>query len=358
MSHPVSSAMLSNMIGAIYDAAVDPTLWPAAMALMCKGLDFNACMLGLQEFPSCRRILSVTYGLDQAWWDRFELLARESVDWWGGMDVLEQQSAHEPVSLSRVNPTTFQPNTLDPFYNNFVKPLRLSDTVSVLLGREARWMALIGFGRHEAAGPTPASVIDTLRQLTPHLQRAATINQLLNAQALAKATFEAVLDALTTPTIVVDQHLVVLFANEAGRAALAQGDPLAVRGSFLTASGTGIRTALATAVAQCVASEGSLGRKGLRIPLRSAYGPPQVIHVMPLHRGPVRPLLRPGAAAAIFLAAAGTPQAPSEVVGSLFGLTDAETRVFACIVGGVTVVEAAGLLGVGTGTVRTHLRRI
>lgn len=308
------------MIGAIYDAAVDPARWPMAMEMMCAELDFNASLLGLQEFPSCRRVMSATYGLDQTWWERFELMSRESVDWWGGAEHFQRQSPNEPMMLSQINPTAFRPDTSDPFYHNFIRPLRLADTISILLGREADWMAVIGFGRHEDAGPTPMPVIETLRLLIPHLQRAAAINQLLNVEALARATFEAVLNALKTPAMIVDEKLSVLFANEAARTILARGETLAMRDEVLTAPGTGIRAALAAAVAQCIANECSLERKRLGIPLRSPYGLPQVLHVMPLHRGALRPLLRPGAAAAIFLTSASAPQAvPSEVIAGLFG---------------------------------------
>jgi DNA-binding CsgD family transcriptional regulator len=359
MSASISPGRLSSMIAAIYDAAVDPPLWPAAMAMICEELDFSAGMLGLQELPSGARVMSATFGLDRAWWEPFELMGSESVDWWGGADIFQQHSLNEPLVLSRTNPTAFLPDDADPFYNNFVRPLRLADTVAIVLGWQADWMGVIGFGRQDVAGPTPTSVIETLTLLVPHLQRAAAINQILNVQSLARATLEAVLDALKTPAIVVDENFSVLFANEAAQTVLAAGQAMSIRNGVLTVQRPGFRAALAAAVAQCIANESSLGRKGLGIPSRSADDLPQAIHVMPLRRGSVRRSLRPGAAAAIFLTSASTaPDVPDEVIAGLFGLTDAEARVFNCIAAGRTVAETARSLGVGIGTVRTHLARV
>jgi DNA-binding CsgD family transcriptional regulator len=81
--------------------------------------------------------------------------------------------------------------------------------------------------------------------------------------------------------------------------------------------------------------------------------------VLPLCAGRLRSLLVPGTIAAIFIGGASQSRVPSgEIVAALFDLTPAERLVFEHIVSGRKVAETAAELGIGTGTVRTHLLRL
>jgi hypothetical protein len=49
-SHAVD--VLSDLIAAIYDCAVDPSLWPNALSAMCREMAFRSAALNLRSFPS------------------------------------------------------------------------------------------------------------------------------------------------------------------------------------------------------------------------------------------------------------------------------------------------------------------
>ena len=81
------------------------------------------------------------------------------------------------------------------------------------LARDEGGLGSLAFGRHESGGPIGPREIEAARLLIPHLQRAATINRLLDIAAVARSTFEAVLDTLTAPIFITTADLHIMHAN-------------------------------------------------------------------------------------------------------------------------------------------------
>ncbi len=61
---------------------------------------------------------------------------------------------------------------------------------------------------------------------------------------------------------------------------------------------------------------------------------------------------------AIFIASSADPPRLADVMGLLYRLTPAETRVFELIVEGKAPVEISEVLGVSVSTIKTHLVRV
>ena len=82
--------------------------------------------------------------------------------------------------------------------------------------------------------------------------------------------------------------------------------------------------------------------------------------VLPVWDGERSNLLSPWSARwAVFVQEPGTtPQIPGEAFARLYGLTGGELRTVLAIAPGLGVSEAADLLGLSEGTVRTHLHRV
>ena len=65
------------------------------------------------------------------------------------------------------------------------------------------------------------------------------------------------------------------------------------------------------------------------------------------------------ATAAIFVQdPATTPSPANAAFAKLYGLTDGELRLLNCLIPGLSLAEAARLLGISEATAKTHLRRI
>ncbi|MDF0490313.1 LuxR C-terminal-related transcriptional regulator [Sphingomonas sp. H39-1-10] len=353
----IDPTRLSELIGLIYDAAIDTTRWPIAMEAIRAELNCANSALTLQKMPKGEFLVNVATNIPQHYIERMTDYPADVLELWGGADVLIVQPISEPLILSRINPiaTNYERST-NRYSLEWAKPQGLSDVIAISLARDVEALGAIAFARHVDAGPIGEREEQIVRLLIPHLQRAATINRMLDLSAIAKATFEAAIDTLTIPVLLADDLMQIVYANPAARRMLERGDLIREQDGRLSAATKPVTRALEVAVERAAADVGTLGRSGLGIPVRREGGAIGAVHVLPLRQGAA---LAPRAVVAIFVAHTGTAfVAPTEIVAALFALTPAESRVFDHIVAGQTVSETAAALGVEASTVKTHLLRV
>lgn len=359
MDRPISAERLSELVGLIYDAAIDPACWPIAMEAIRTELDFHNATLNLQQLPSGKMLTNITCNIAPNY---LAVMAdpdagADVIEQWGGAAVAMNIPLDQPAVLSRVNPRFDFRTTANRYYLAFAKPQKIVDVLAIGLARDAGGIGTLSFGRHESAGPIGNREIMIASLLVPHLQRAATINRMLDAATLARASLETTLDALTVPVLLVDRNRRIVYANSPARKLLAHRGLIRLSGSALDVPSAGASRALAVAIAHAADDESAIARRGLGIPLRDGDGAPGALHVLPLRPG--RTGAETGAVAAVFVAQAGTPfVAPTDVISALFDLTPSEARVFDRIAGGDTVAEAAAVLGIERSTAKTHLLRV
>lgn len=341
---PIPAEEFSQLVGSIYDCALDPALWPGALSELCSALEFRVSSLALQEMPSGRLLLEVSTGIAPADLERMRSFGPEVMEQWGGLDRLMAAPLEEPLVLSWLNPRAHETR----YAREWSLPLGLVDTMAIGFTRDGDSLSTLGLGRHADQGPITADDVALARLFVPHLKRALAISRLLDARAVERDSFAAVLDGLAVGVLLVTPDLRLLHANRAGETLLRTADPLGLRAGRVTAP-PGLAAALRAALA---APFGNIGGRGLGIPARHADGEELVLHVLPLSEsGPL-----PGAAAAIFVAPAVQPRpAPLAAVAALFDLTPAEARVLELIGAGLTSTEIAAALGVAGATVRSHV---
>ena len=357
MQPPLAAETLSELIGSIYDCAVDPGLWPTTLTGLRQALDFKNAALTLMALPSGAPLLSVIDGVDPPWLDSMLGYSADVVEQWGGAEKLQALPLNEPAVLSWVNDRANW--AANRYFVEWAVPQGIIDVMAIGLSRDTQMLGSIGMGRHASAGAIGEREVDATRLLIPHLQRAVAITRLLELRSLAAQTFKSALDALPTAVVLVDADLRIVDANNVGQALLDSGDLIRSERGRLVATSPTAAAALAPAVRQAGENESEIGRRGFGIPARRADGAPCVLHVLPLQRGALRPGLAPSAAAAIFIAPAASPAlAPSEALAALFDLTAAEGRVLSLLAAGMTLSAAARELGVRSSTVRTHLLRL
>ena len=355
----LSLDLLSDLIGRIYDCALDPEGWPDVLADINRRLGFLQATLTLQAMPGGAVLLSVASGIADDWLMRSTAYGPEVIEGWGGVARIAAVPIEEPALLSEMNPSLFDGSHRNAFYDEWYWPQGLLDTAAVVLTRDGQSLASISLTRHETQGPIGPQEVDAIRLLAPHLRRAVTISRLLDVRAVAAATFQSVIDRAGTPILVVDDQLGLLHANGAAQALLDARDTLVFNGQKLATTVPAVTQALALAVAQASEDEAAIGRRGLAIPLLAGQGAARALHVLPLHGGVLRRGLVNRAVAAIFVSSAAPETADvGALVAQLFGLSASEARVFDLIAQGLTPAEVASRLGIGVSTVRTHLLRI
>lgn len=358
MGEIISAAALSSLIGLIYDAAINPGAWPRALEAVRTEMNFDNAAFSIQSLPLGDMLMNETVNIPQRYLEVMADYGAEVLDQWGGLPALMRLPLDQPSVLSRINPDAVRFDlTKNRYALEWARPQGLIDVLAIPLARDDKAVGSVAFGRHERAGPISAREFEIARLLVPHLQRAATINRLLDLTALARSTFAAAIDTLSAPVLLVTAELRLIHANPAAREMLTTADLIRLRGGVVSTAVSGVTRALAVAVTQAGIDESAIGRRGLGIPIARHDGHKAALHVLPLRRG--RMAADSEAAAAVFVAQTDAPfVAPTEVVSALFGFTPAEGRIFGQIVAGRSVDEAAAALDIEIATVKSHLKRI
>lgn len=352
----LSGEHLGELIGLIYDCAIDPAGWDTSIDRIRLDLGFHNGSLEAFSFPSASTILRVTAGISEDYAAMMPRYGRDVFELWGGAERMASYPLEEPIVGSQaVGRPHMEANR---YYREWCQPQGVVDAVAIAFVRDAEMLGSIAFGQHVSAPAIGEAELVPLRILAPHFRRAVSINRLLNLQALRAASFSSTLDALDTAILFVDETMRIAYSNGAAQDLLSAGDLLAQSQGGLRLIDRVASEELAAAVTLAVRSEARLGRRGVGIPTRRRAGEPAVIHVLPLG-GTRRAALMGQAMAALFVTPSpAAPALPVEALARLYDLTPAEARVMELIAEGRTPAEASERLGIALGTTKSHLRQI
>jgi DNA-binding CsgD family transcriptional regulator len=342
-----------ELIGAIYDAVIDASLWVEAVDRIRRYLGFHMCMLSVIAVKSGKLLVSAQSNVPPPFSETAGLYGNAALDQWGGMKRISSFVSEEPYIHTEHNkPESWIGN---PFYENWVKPQGLVDQLVIILEQNSSIIATVGLGVHESDPPIGEAQVEGLRRIAPHLRRAAIISGLLDGRAETASTFESTLDSLSLPVVLVGPDMRVVHANAAAQAMLRDGDPLANLGGRLQLRRELVDGQFEAAVRNATEDANGLMR-GSGIPARRRDGGAVIAHVLPLQRRSSRP---GNALAAVFVAEPSTTlDLPLEAIEALYGLRPAEGRVFEQIAAGLSEQQIADVLGVAPSTVKTHTLRL
>lgn len=359
MTSPIAPERLSDLIGRIYDCALDPDLWPSAMEAICDELNLRTGVISLIDMACGRSLLAASTGFDPKWLERLPEFSPGLMSLWGGESTVRNLPLEEPAVLSRVNPDAIAPDSADSFHIGFNQPQGFVDAIAIGLTRDDGVIGTIGFNRHERFGLIGPRELETARLLVPHLQRAVAISRVLEMRRLTQQSFEDVLNGLDLPLIVVEPDLQTRFLNSAAQAMLARRD-------FLTRANTGLRFSDGTVQRRLQAAiagflDGSHGASPFGLAFRDGEQNPWLVHLLPLNmrENAARPDLRHQRFALIFSAfARDSAEGALEALAALYELTAAETRVLRLLCAGRPTRDIASELSVAPSTAKSHVLRI
>jgi DNA-binding NarL/FixJ family response regulator len=350
-------ADLIAMIGAIYDAVIEPDRWRDALDMVRRAFAFENSMLGIVALPRGQTVVQVMANVPAEFARGATEYNDAVLELWGGAARIAMVPLEEPVVQSRMtDPASWKGNA---YFEEWGRPQGLVDAVAMALANDSSMVANVAFGKHGRARPVTDKDLEGLRTLAPHIRRAVTISRILDVSASAAITFEAALDAARSGVVLVDADMNVLHANEAAEAMLKSGDPIRSVGRKLALREELVPGQLQAAVLAASEDEAELRRRGIGIPARLRTGAPLAVHVMPLKRRSLRGGMTMAATAAVFVADAAKPiDMLGDAMRLLYELTPAEQRVFELLVAGRATHEIAQVLGVLPGTVRTQIQRV
>jgi DNA-binding CsgD family transcriptional regulator/PAS domain-containing protein len=341
----------SGLVGAIYDATLDPSLWSEVLEQAANFVGGPTASIFWRDATRQTGRLVHSFGLDPDHTRRyFEDYAK--------VDPANRiPSFDDPVAIGDLIP--YEHYVATPFYREWAAPQGIVDFVSCIVDRQASEAAFFGVQRHERDGVVEGETRARMRQIAPHVRRAMSIVRAVDLGQAESSAFSDILDGLSTAIFLLAPGGRIVHANVAGRAILAADDFLyAIRGR-LVARDPAIDKQLKTVFA-VETGDAADEANAIALPLISKQGERYVGHVLPFTGGTgSRAELPTHRRGALFVhkATVDTATLP-ESIGRHFGLTSTELRVLLAIVEVGGAPEVAEALGIAVGTVKTHLHRL
>lgn len=347
-----------SLVGTLYDAALDPAAWPAALDQLS---DFTDSQFAHVFFVDSNRgpaptFAAVSQGAPDTGLNRYH--AR-----YEALDPRRVAGAKQPAGIvvpdwSMVRQDDFLKTE---FYNDFYAPLGLRWLACSTIVKTGSFMACLGLTRGIAADPYGAEDCRRAAHVLPHLARAATIQHRIGSlEADMHAGFGA-LDRLPIGLVVIGEAGRPVFVNRAAERILAEDDGL------LWDEETGLSAvrhedtrALHAAIRRATSIEKFSALKDwdvVRVARRSFSRPYVVLAAPASQRGGLVRQDQGAAAYVLIQDPDSRARARPDVIAALYGLTPAEADVASRLASGYPLSTIAKQRGSSVSTVRWLLKQ-
>lgn len=337
-----------GLIEAIYDAALDPDLWPGVLNRLKTALNARGSILFLNRGSDL--VFTVMEGFDPVAVQR----------------AAEFQKYDEYLKRRRLAPTLHAVTGAElipydafrrtAFFHEYAKPLGSAHLCGATLRDDAERLAAVSVYRpdgDEDFGPAEAAF---LQSLTPHFLRAVSIMDRLEAAERRSEERARTLDRVPAAILCLDARGKILHANRAAADILECGDGIGQRGGSLSASGLenseALRIVLARAIGQVGSAEAAAAvlKRQVGSPLQIRAAPARPVH------SPFVPISDRTAAIVILIDPDRKTAPPHDSLRALFGLSRAETQLACALAEGGSLAEFAAEKGVSLNTARSQLK--
>ncbi len=347
---------LSLLIGQVYDAAVDPALWPSVLLQTCMFAGAERAILIHEDALEPRDSMFYISGPDPEWYQLY-------------LDTYMMINPARLATGSRVQPgdvvltsdyMSRREYSRTRFSREFLSMRTLIDLATAILDATPTSFTVLGLLRSEEQGFADAEVRRRLALVAPHFRRAVTLGALFEQRKMEADILTRTLDALRAGVFILSDEAEVVHANSSALEMLAGERGFRVGDGKLIPHDVSARAALAEALSAASGGAEALARTDLSILFRTGEESGLIGTLMALDKGERRQLaLRHRAVAALCLRETSfAAPVPSPAVAELYGLTRREMTVLTTIIENAGVPETAGILGLSEGTVRSHLKAI
>jgi DNA-binding CsgD family transcriptional regulator len=346
---------LSSLIGDIYDAAIDPTLWPGVLTVCASFIGGSAAALFSKDAASKTGDVAYYTGIDDHYRDLY-------FDKYIKLDPLTVghyfAEVEKPVAVGDILP--YEEFLETRAYREWGQPQGLVDVLNVALDKTATSAAMFCVFRHRRNGLVDDEMRRRMALLVPHIRRAVLIGKVIDLRRAEAASLADTLDGIGAGMFLVDATGRIVHANIAGHVMLDAAGVLHAERGRLAVNDLQADRALADTFATAGNGDAAVGIKGVAVPLVAGDGARYVAHVLPLTSGVRRQAGASYAAvAALFVHKAALDMvSPPEAIAKAYKLTPTELRVLLAIVEVGGVPEVAEALGVADTTVKSHLQRV
>jgi DNA-binding CsgD family transcriptional regulator/PAS domain-containing protein len=345
----------SKVVEAVYDCALDPKRWQDTVCLIAELCESQTCIMGVYDYTKRCAELAFQWGYT----DRFMRLHEEK---YRDMDPFFVAGQLRPVGAVMTQAMLIDDGEFyqSKFFLEWCKPQDLHDMIAFKILQTDQRIGFLTANRLNTHPRYGEVEVRLLSLLSPHVCRASVISDALNLETIRSEALQTTLDALTSGVYLLDRLGRIIYMNQAAERQIENGNVLRIENNHLIPIDRVARAALAKSIDDAIADEAMTSDTGfwLALPAREDAG--LVASILPLTRGERQNICGAFAAmAAIFVQdPIVVPPFPGEAFAKLYGLTGSELRVLLAMSPGLSVKEAAEVLGIGETTAKTHLQHI
>lgn len=346
---------VSALIGDIYDAALDPALWPGVFDGISAYV--GVAHTSLVSHDNIRRnaelyfISSGDSHYQQLYFDSYCKINPL-------FPTIVFRNIEEALPFTDVVPRDELCRTR--FGREWLAPQGFIDGVFSVVEKWRTGCAMFSVIRNARQGFADQETHRRFALLIPHVRRSLLIGRVIDLHRVEAAALADTLDTLAAAMFLVDARGRLVHLNLSGHDMLAEAKVLKAMSGRLHAVDAQADQALGDIFATAPVGDLTLGRRGVALPLKARDGERYVANVLPLTTGTRRKAGISYAAVAVVFVRKAAPDLPTlpEAVAQEFHLTPAEIRVLFSIVDVGGVPEVASILGISDNTVRTHLQHV
>ena len=173
---------------------------------------------------------------------------QEDIAFYVEHNLIEQDPLAQRVMHSGPGPFVVTRQTIDweelkgrEIYHQWMAPQDMIDAAGSMIGSEGNVLTTLFVQRNSRQGEFGESQLELLNSLIPHLQRAVSLYMRLLEKNVHHQPLTAALDAMATPTILLDARGMVSFANRSAREFVEERDWIGVDDGVLTITDSGLR---------------------------------------------------------------------------------------------------------------------
>lgn len=355
-----------QLIGLIYQGALESQPWQSALPLLREALDAQVVSLVLRP-PSeddagvilnCVRPEEEPSGKPISLADPSDWQVSAYREQFFSLDPFVNLPLDKVITLADIMPDKELMNS--DYYLHYLKPINLFRILGVDTAEPGGMLARLRISRRHSETTFKKRDRDLLARVTPHLRRAIEIYAKLNRTTSERDVYVGAVNQLSVASIILDEQGRLLTTNAVGQALLDQDAGMGLREGRLHIDGRDInkelQQSLGTIIKAQQRGETSVIR-ALRVPRsggRSDLG--LVIRPVPTSQwseGQSSP------SAAVFISDPDLQDTSSgQILGELFELSPAEANLATLLARGLSLAEVSEAQGISQHTARAQLKSI
>ncbi|WP_026435079.1 helix-turn-helix transcriptional regulator [Acidovorax sp. JHL-9] len=344
----ISAEELTNLIGSIYNCALDPQRWQSTCQQIAEFSRSTAGGIFVHDLRHVQNKQPFVFGYQPEF-----------------LQMLENHYAENSMAAASIGSNNDDRRERyqlleTRFFQEVLKPYGLQDMVCFPMVQTAERMISLHASRSENEPDFQQRDLNFFKILSPHVCRALAISEMLDIRTARSEMLENTLDGLVAGVFLTARDGQVVYLNHAAECQIKMGNAIHLVNNRIVPTDLAARNALAKAMEEAARDDAvvNMGEHFVAIP--AGFGGGYIATLLPIENTRRHGILASFAASvAVFMQ--DPVQAtciPGDAFAKLHGLTGGELRVLLALSQGLSGTEAADILGISEPTIRTHLQHM